>query len=252
MIVRETEDYFVLTEQHEHALFSAKIAANFNDGLFLNPNYKEDVLFAIQEHDRAWIRLDYTPIMNDGEGIPYSFMDYPLLPKLILYGVGVDEVEAKNEYAALLCSLHFASFKAIRESSLSDCIDFLTAESERQDRLKANLGFPDERLITQHFNLLQLCDEMSLYVCMNHPGAAKEDEHPWYRNGFGTVLDQGKINALWKNEQEIVVSPFLFDCEFTAGIKSKQVPKKLIMENGIDKAYQETEWTQQEISFVSK
>lgn len=251
MIVRETKDYFILTTQHDHAELSGKLAENFVDELFINDRYKNDTIAAIHEHDRAWIRLDHTPIMNDRDAIPYSFMDYPILPKLVLYGVGVDEVEESNKYAALLCSLHYSSFKAIQESSLIDCVNYLAAESKRQAGLKAALNFPEERLITQHFKLLQLCDEMSLYVCMNHPGAPKEDEHPWYKNGFGTVLDRGKINAQWKNEKEILVSPFLFKQDFAAILKCKHVSKILVQEIGINDAYHQTEWTNQEVRFVA-
>nr|WP_253735858.1 DUF3891 family protein [Paenibacillus sp. FJAT-26967] len=34
-------------------------------------------------------------------------------------------------------------------------------------------------MIEQHFKLLKLCDELSLYVCLNEPGVSKDEEHPW-------------------------------------------------------------------------
>ncbi|WP_156430913.1 DUF3891 family protein [Paenibacillus sp. FJAT-26967] len=49
----------------------------------------------------------------------------------------------------------------------------------RQQRLKAKLNQPGESMIEQHFKLLKLCDELSLYVCLNEPGVSKDEEHPW-------------------------------------------------------------------------
>ncbi|MNI05060.1 hypothetical protein D3C73_580040 [compost metagenome] len=251
MIVRETDPYFVMTTQHDHAEFSSKVASYFAESLLGESKYSSDVLFAIQQHDRGWIRLDDTPIWNDRNNVPFSFIDFPLLPKLILYKKGLDEVEEMNDYAALICSLHYSAFKHIQRSQITDCIDFIRHEAERQNRLKAQLDYPDEEMIVRHFRLLQLCDEISLYVCMNNPGVIKENEHPWYREGFEIMIDDQKIHAHWMSENEIVISPFIFKSEVTATTKSKHVPKELIKRVGIAADYIETDWTEQEVIFVN-
>lgn len=249
MIVRETDQHFVMTTQHEHARFAGEIANYFVKSLFLDEKYIRDVLFAIQEHDRGWIRLDDTPIWNDRHSVPFSFADYPLLPKLALYRIGIDEVEKINDYAALLCSIHYSSFTHLQSSKLTDCVNFINNEIERQTRLKAKLGQPTEDMISNHYKLLQLCDDISLYVCINNPGATKDIEHPWFKEGFDTIINDQRINAHWINNKEIVISPFLFERDFTTTIKSKQVPKELIGRLGINDAYKETNWTEQEVIF---
>ncbi|WP_028595999.1 DUF3891 family protein [Paenibacillus assamensis] len=250
MIVRESDQHFIMTTQHEHARFSGEIAAHLRSNLFENSNDIEAVVLAIQEHDRGWIRLDDTPIWNDRAAAPFSFLDYPLLPKLVLYKVGLDEVEAMNDYAALLCSLHYSSFVHIQKSERLDCIHFIAHEKERQQQIRARLGELDEHMIASHFKLLQLCDDISLYVCMNEPGVSKENEHPWYKEGFETIIQDQKINAHWVSANEIRIDPCLFDSEFTVTMKSKHVEKDVINRIGIHAAYQETEWSELTVMFT--
>jgi len=250
MIIRETEQYFVMTTQHEHGLFSYKAASHFSSHLFLEHYLISDVLTAIKEHDRGWIRLDDTPIWNDELAAPYSFGEYPLLPKLVMYEKGIDEIEQINKYGALICSMHFSSFKPLRQSKQSECIDFIRTETERQERIKAALSYPDEGIVRRHFKLLQLSDEISLYVCFNHPGVDKANEHPWYKEGFETMIDGQKIHAHWVSSHEIAISPFIFEQQFTATIQSKHVDKHLINQIGINAAYKQTGWTEQEITFI--
>ena len=251
MIIRETEQHFVMTTQHEHAHFSYEAASHFNSHLFVEQYLISDVLTAIKEHDRGWIRLDDTPIWNDQLAAPYSFGEYPLLPKLVMYEKGLDEIEQINKYAALICSLHFSSFKPLRQSQQAECIDFIQDETERQERIKAALSYPDEDMVQRHFKLLQLSDEISLYVCFNHPGVDKANEHPWYKEGFETIIDSKKINAHWVSQNEIAISPFIFEQQFTASIQSKHVDKDLIRQIGISAAYKQTEWTVQEVTFMN-
>ncbi|MVP01828.1 DUF3891 family protein [Paenibacillus lutrae] len=249
MIVRETEQQFVMITQHEHAQFSRQIADCFKEELLVDQHYAEAVYLAIQEHDRSWIRLDDRPVWNDQDSIPFSFNDYPLLPKLVLYKLGLDEIEEMNDYAALLCSLHYSSFIHLRQSSLPDCAAFIDHEHARQQRLKPKLNHPGEYMIEQHFKLLKLCDELSLYVCLNEPGASKDEEHPWYREGFKTLINDQQIMARWISEINVQIRPFLFKKEFCASLKIKQVSKEAIHQLGVDRAYQETDWTVQEVTF---
>nr|WP_237684619.1 DUF3891 family protein [Paenibacillus arenosi] len=76
---------------------------------------------------------------------------------------------------------------------------------------------------------------------MNVPGVSKENEHPWYKEGFETIIQDQKINAHWVSANEIKIDPYLFDSEFTVTMKSKYVEKDAIGRIGIHAAYKETE-----------
>jgi hypothetical protein len=65
MIVRETEREFVMITQHDHAHLSGVLASHFTKEFFREDSYYQELILAIYEHDRSWIRLDDTPIWND-------------------------------------------------------------------------------------------------------------------------------------------------------------------------------------------
>lgn len=246
MIIRETPDQFVLIEQHEHGRLSGDIARQLNP-MILNEQdpYAAEVIGAVYEHDRGWIALDKVPSWNPESGAPYTFEDYPLAPKLDAYREGLREIEEQSLYAALICSLHYASFT--HQAHTPEFKAFLAEEVSRQERLRTRLGLSEQdETVYKHFRLLQLCDDLSLYVCMNEPGAAKDQEHPWFRDGFPNteVLspDGDRLfSAEWKNIDTVAVHPAAFPVPFAISIRGKAVPKQLIERAGIEKAYAQTE-----------
>ncbi|GAB6928138.1 DUF3891 family protein [Paenibacillus sp. JCM 10914] len=249
MIIRETTDAFIMTTQDDHGRFSGEIARGFRPSLFMDESVLDEVLLAIAEHDRAWLRMDDTPIWNDRSGTPYTFIDYPVLPKLLMYSKGVDEIEAMSPYAAYLCSLHFASF--MKNAKGAPFVAFYQEEQQRQERLRRAHEFPADDIVQRQFGLLQLCDDISLYVSMNEPGATKEQEHLWFRNGFAMSIEGEKVVAQWISEDEIRLSPVLFDQSWSASVRWKQVLKKEIQQEGLAQAFAAAPWTEQTVIFVS-
>lgn len=214
MIVREREHDFVMIRQHDHAHLSGEMAKHLKREFFQSETFLHDVIFAIYEHDRSWIALDDTPVWDDRRQAPFSFMNYPLLPKMALYKAGLDEIEAMNPYAGLLCSLHYSSF--FMHATQAECLVFLQKERARQRSIKKRLQPIGEETVEHHFRLLKLCDDLSLYVCLNEPGVKKQEEHPWYRKGIKwTPTVQAKSDALltlsWMDERQIRVREFIFE-----------------------------------------
>ncbi len=211
---------------------------------------------AVFEHDRGWIDLDDTPFWNDRSGAPYSFIDFPLVPKIAFYRKGIDEVERMNRYAALLCSLHYASFFE-RETHPAG-VNYLREERERQRRLKRELRIDSqeaEDALQFHFELLQFCDRLSLYICLNEPGVKKADEFAWYREGFPhserfPFAANRKIVAYWLDEQRVSLSAFPFEQPFLASVMIKAVGKPDIAEYGLAQAYERTPWTERKVTLV--
>ena len=76
MIVRETQDNFIFITQHDHAYISGEFFANLKKE-FIPLDYHESLKFAIHQHDRAWIKPDAHPFLNDFKHYPYTFLDYP-------------------------------------------------------------------------------------------------------------------------------------------------------------------------------
>lgn len=256
MVIREQAEHFIMIEQHEHARLSGEIAKNLKSEYFIHEKDRQDVIYAITQHDRGWIRLDADPIWNEVTKAPYYFVNYPYAVKLKMYQVGIQEVESINPYAGYLVSYHFSSFPDIKNGTDPFSISFNQEEKQRQDQLKKQLGSIDETVIKQHYHLLQLCDDLSLYVCMNEPGVSKEKEHPWFQNGVGStavLFQEGKesIQALWKDECTVEVQPAPFCDSFETELSYRRVAKKDIQDKGLNRAFHETEPGVQKIIYKS-
>ncbi|PFG03558.1 DUF3891 family protein [Bacillus sp. es.034] len=243
MIIRETDDSFIMIKQHDHAFVSGETIKHINRNLLISDQFFDDFVYASHQHDRSWIGLDDTPIWNDGKQIPFTFSDYPLLPKLAFYQIGLNEIEEVNLYAALLCSLHFCSF--FDKSKDPDCLQFLRDEANRQQKIRNHLPKIDEELLTQHFQLLQLSDNLSLYFCLNEPGVEKENEHLWFKDGFknteGFHSGNQRLKTRWVNEHEVTFDDFPFETDFQVTLPYKKVDKRAIRKMGIAEAYEESQ-----------
>lgn len=225
MIVMKTSEGIWLFEQHHHALASGVMARNWREEDFSDTSIRKEVEYAIAHHDRGWISLDARPKWNEEKDQPYSFIDYSMFEKMKQYHAGVDQVERKTKYGALLCSMHYRSFFP-DHSEDSEIQQFIHKEEKRQRRLYEELDKPlNQEQITFHFRLLQFCDDLSLYCCMNFPGSTKEEELDWFRDGFRqrfAAAPKG-LQAWWKNEQEIELDPFPFADSFQLDIPYKYI-----------------------------
>ncbi|QYJ16934.1 hypothetical protein Rxycam_02770 [Rubrobacter xylanophilus DSM 9941] len=194
MIVRETAGGFLLVEQHEHGLLSGEFARRWRE----RPRPYGATVYAVANHDVGWRKLDRKPLWNREAGRPYSFVDYPLGPRLEAYRRGIDLVEAESPYAGLLCSMHYCRF--VR--GLEEAADFVAAEERRQERLRRALSGEELAGISRNFLLLRLCDGLSLFVCLNEPG---RNEHPWYREGFRFRGE--RLRPLWEDRRTLRLEP---------------------------------------------
>ncbi|HEY9576467.1 MAG TPA: DUF3891 family protein [Pseudobacillus sp.] len=241
MIVRERKNDFVLIEQDNHAQVSGSIMAYWRASLFYGPEFRRSVEYAISQHDCGWKPFDKQPFWNDKKQAPYTFIDFPQLSKIALYKQGIDEVEENDRYAALLCSLHYASFLSYEVSD--EAKKFIAQEKQRRDRLIRSLGISDQSLLHFHYGLLQLGDNLSLYICLNEPGVTKEKEHPFFRDGIPvspalSEIKRDRIQLHWKNKQTITLETFPFNSEITVTIKQKILSKDDIASKGFLESYQ--------------
>lgn len=239
MIVRKENNKFILTCQHDHALLSGELARHF-EHFFAHDSFFEDAVFAVHEHDRSWILPDSNPIWNSEKNRPFDFIDYPHEKKLAYYNIGLNETEEMNLYAALLCSKHYVSF--INDANDEASRHFLNNEELRQNRIRTELGQVDNDLLNRHFQLLQLCDNLSLYLCLNPPGVDKGEEHYFFKNGFKNSSSfnpvEGKnLIAKWPINNEVNIIPFPFKSSFEVNIEQKHLSEKSIKELGLESAF---------------
>lgn len=248
MIVQEFSSHYFLIEQHEHARLSAEAAAQIN-----NPDWKEDkkwdsLLYAIRQHDNAWIPLDQL-VLSSSEGHPYSFLNYPLEDKLDAYKKGIESTGKEDLYSGILLSMHYASF--LKNDTSAAGVSFFEGEQKRQKDWKKRIK--DTSRLEKHLNILQFFDDASLYVCMNKAGTPKSEEVSWFQNGFRhrfSFLGKKKIYPLWPDSSSVQMKPFPFSNSFGFTIEGRKLPKNVWEQRNRTVTTADLQIMSQEIRFV--
>ena len=179
MIVRENGDHLVLVRQADHGLLSGWVAAAWGAPPWTVPEPYDSVVVGARLHDLAWTTFDETlPCRPDGR--PYSFYEVSRAITTRLYSRGIDAVEALDEYAGLLASLHFTGFMTGHWSwtpvappdglvgEEGEAVErFLEHEFARRGRLRDRLGVDQggDRQLMCNYIWLQLWDRISLDIC---------------------------------------------------------------------------------------
>lgn len=245
MIVREHEKSFSLVQQHHHGQLAGELMKHWKKDMFPDDQWRHSVLIAITNHDIGWALFDEQPFWNDAKSAPFRFTDFPLLPKIVLYRQGIDDVEKMDAYAAMLCSLHYEQFIQHNDEKLAK--QFVEAEQNRRRRLTEKVDDFDQELFEKHFTLLQLGDNFSLYCCVNNPGVDKVDEHMFFRNGIPSPgnfhsLSTGRIGIHFADQHTIKVEDYPFRHPFDVKVKQKNVLRKDIEDKGLQVAYEEADY----------
>jgi len=252
MIIRERIDSFVMIDQHHHASISGElfeqIASYFS--LCTLPHY-EAIRYAIYYHDVGWNPFDASPLWNDAKQEPLSFISYPNSIKSVLYQNGIDNVQANNIYAALLCSEHYVRFLANDVGTHSK--NFMQHEQERQATMKQSLEDYKEQDFIQHYELLQFFDNLSLYVCLHELDASLEDTHFFFKHGIAlpTLFGGETLQLAWEDNQIILHTPLLAE-PISITLAQKVVPKEYIHSVGLLEAWNNTETELVPITMLNK
>jgi hypothetical protein len=215
VIVRELANSFVLVDQHDHALVSGEFARRWVEG----PSPLGPTLYAVENHDAAWRGPDQEVLWNEETGRPFSFLDYPLRPKLSAQWRGIDLVEAHDDYAACLCSMHYARFLLGSKDPVE--VEFREGEAARQERLREGMSGDELENLERNFRFLRLCDGLSLFLFLYEPG----------RTGFppptpdGFELDGKRYELSWQNENLVFLDPFPLTEPFDVSVPYREVGK---------------------------
>lgn len=216
MIVRETAKGFLLVAQHDHGLVSGEFAKNFSGEWLGEAPLREEALFAVSNHDIGWKRLDSEVLWNGERRRPYSFVDYPSEPKMEAYTEGLDAVEAHSSYAALLCSAHYGSF--VKRSEVPAEVRFREREEARRASIEASMAVPDTS--ERDLRLLQLCDDLSLFVCLNEPG---KEVFSWHKDGF--EFSGRRFHPVWEGGDSLRFEPSPFSEGFDVSLPYRIVDR---------------------------
>lgn len=251
VIVYEKEDSFIMITQHDHAKISGDLLSSFSSSMFKGNERLDELVYAAYEHDSSWIDLDRIPLWNDAANCPFSFRDFPGNIRFFFYSRGLDQVQQKSEYAALLGSILYTSLA--EKFRNDDAIRFINREFGRQSDIIQRLNI-DVKLLQQHVKALILCDELSLFVCMEEPGTPR-NEYEWFANGFSFWfgdLDQPALLPEWSNDTMVELVPFPFRGEIETTVLYKEVSKSDIAAVGVAEAYKQETLQEHKLLFREK
>ncbi|RKD19085.1 hypothetical protein BCY91_13785 [Pelobium manganitolerans] len=239
MILREDSENYILITQHDHAYIAGELLSRFKKE-FIAVEHFESFKFAVHQHDRAWIVPDSHPLLNDVTHKPFTFLDFPEKLRLYFYRLGIEQVNQANSYAALLCSMHYSSLASVSSSEVA--VQFVEREKMRQNHLISKLRIPNTNLLNYQLKILKFCDDLSLYICMNQPGATKNQEVALFKKGFVDSEffhenGETRIIASYKDRNTIKLNSNPFEGSFEVKVLLKRVPKKLVKDIGIADAY---------------
>lgn len=246
MIIKEERDTIIFIEQDEHALISGRMINKWQSSLFLGEEWRSSVEYAVTRHDRSWIPLDRKFLFLKNQSIPADFTEYPLENKIKAYKRGIEQLVSEDLYAGYLLSCHYASF--FKGKNDVEGKTFTMEEEQRQEKLLKE-GFSLNKELTAdmrhfHFNLLQFCDNLSLYLCMNPWGIDKDNELAWFKEGFPqqlSTLNGQQLYSTWESKTTVKLNPFPFVSErLHISIPYKRLDKQKVKESTVQKVYQET------------
>lgn len=223
LIIRDNGVFFTLIRQHDHGLLSGEIASHWGNQDFSRP--RDKLILTASLHDLSWIENDAVLHWNEKENKPYDFTSLPFKVRLPMYKKGLDLTERLHPYGSLLTSKHYCSFFTKGENR--DVDEFLEKEEVRQERLKSSFF---EEPLEKDLRDLQTWDNLSLYLCLNRPGVAKENEHPWFKEGIQAFNKNGEsvtLHLRWLNERTVTLNPFPFSESWSTTLPYAQVRKTL-------------------------
>jgi len=241
MVIRETDLHFICYTQPDHAAVCGEIARAWKKELLPGFMLFSQACHAVEHHDDAWLIPDIAPLWNDVLQQPMSFIHYPLHLKLHFYEYGIDMLQKKNPYSALLVSKHFSSFYEQAMGEMEK--QFLFNEQIRQHQLLKELALDsndEER--TYHFYMLQFCDDLSLFICLHEPGS---DEITNFKRSQDLLGKNEVIDAAWRSVSHLELTHSPLQEQVNILLKYKLLPKKLLRERGLSYCWNVTPWAHQ-------
>jgi Protein of unknown function (DUF3891) len=198
VIVLRRDGRLRLLRQLDHAALAGELAARWGDSVVAIPAERESAVLAASRHDEGWRESDDRVRYDPSQRAPLSFLDAEIGDYVELYARGIARIAELDPYAGLLVSMHgsgnvcgrWGNQRGIRLSRLDaptwrPVIErFALAEEERQARLKLGLLGLDpveprsrfEARLWTTYDLLQVWDRLSLFLCRTEPGEAAEAE----------------------------------------------------------------------------
>jgi hypothetical protein len=243
MIVRRTETTLVLVAQLDHSALSGEFARHWGAGSFRAPEPRDSVILAAARHDEGWRDQDVQPLYDAVGQAPSHFRTLNVRMHIPFYRGGIERIVALDPYAGLLVSMHGSGIYQgrygagpIRMSTQTDDVRALmeafVAEQEAvQASLKRQLWSGSgrrrlfERAVWAHYELLQVWDLLSLFICLDRHGpSGMQDIGPAPTAPDG---DDVMLHMEAAGEDTVRIAPWPFDRPvIDAAVPARAIPAR--------------------------
>lgn len=256
MIISRQNGKLVMVRQDDHMYHAGEMAQRWGNEFFGKPTPNESVCKAIGLHDIGWKEYDdQLPFDPEKKG-PVNFTEVDLRKHVEFYGKGYQQVLEEDRYAGLLVGMHwiglytrrfgydpsftYETTEALRpfmEETINqkqkEWVDFKQDmwNSKRQTRSE----FEDK--IWMHYELFQVMDRLSLFICMNDPNKSAETKLGPVR--FTLKGEPVYLDVRLVGDAKVTVDPFPFDKEFEVSLPACKIPDSTYAsQDDLTKAYQ--------------
>jgi Protein of unknown function (DUF3891) len=169
MLIRTEDDGSAIAiGQASHAWISGQLARAWGNERFGSVEPWEEVCLGAEQHDVGWAEWDRRPLLNPDTGLPHTFIDLPIEPKIDLWSGAAGRLVTQSRYAAVLVSMHGTGlFERYWPEGADPDLQrrFLESEREFQRGLLDTLGADPDEVRRNHL-LVRVWDSLSLALCL--------------------------------------------------------------------------------------
>lgn len=161
---RKYPDQWILTTQTDHASFSGELLSLWRrDDLPSHPR-REELLFAVREHDNGWWEADSAPRVSALTSEPYDFLTMPDYLRREIWHRGIVRHRQEHPYASRLIAEHARRLHEHRRQE-EDYASFLEKIEQISRELEEEVEGVSAQEIQSDYRFLELTDLLSLAVC---------------------------------------------------------------------------------------
>lgn len=182
----------------EHGAFAGRFARAFGNDVFEPFAPRDEMLFAVDNHDRGWAAFDERPRRNPQTGLPWNLVETPSDIGIQTLALSPDANEAHHQFCGLLVAMHmhgvYTGRRGITDRILLDRLPkevrpSYEAELEslraREETLRSALArdpdtadWVEEGALSRNYKRLQFFDSLALYFNYTAEGARDTRRFP--------------------------------------------------------------------------
>lgn len=184
MIVVPEEDRLLVFTQHDHARLAGEVLALWRSGALPEHPRREELLFAVREHDNGWREADSAPRADPATGRPHDFTTLPREPRIELWLRGAARYAGRRPWAALLITRHALGLHRDHRGEEPWDEELFAPLDELYGALLEGAGAGEEELEAD-YRYLDLADALSLAACSRwrEPTERRGHRFRWLADG---------------------------------------------------------------------